>query len=123
KVDTLYRKKLGAKGEKYAQEYLLKKGYQILDEHVCFFGGEIDLIAKKKEMIIFVEVKTRSNEGYVPLEDSFSKKKIALVKRAADRWLEEHEEYNNFNYSIDIIGLLYQGEKFKKIIHLKNITL
>lgn len=52
---------LGKEGERLAKEFLKKKGYSILQEYYRTPFGEIDIIAKEKDVLVFVEVKTRTD--------------------------------------------------------------
>ena len=61
---NLYKKFLGAKGELIAENFLIKKGYKILQKNYRQKFGEIDIIASKEDVINFIEVKTRSNVKY-----------------------------------------------------------
>ena len=55
---------LGKKGETIAKEYLLEKSYSIVEKNWRYVKAEIDLIAQKEDVIVFVEVKTRSSNNY-----------------------------------------------------------
>ena len=57
------RQNIGKYGEKLAARYLKKKGYRIVGKNLHFGKNELDLIVKNKEILAFVEVKTRSYEG------------------------------------------------------------
>lgn len=59
-----YNKSIGGAGEEAAAKYLRRKGYKILERNYHIRGGELDIIAQKDGYIVFVEVKTRSNNGY-----------------------------------------------------------
>lgn len=75
-------KKIGFFGESIAKDYLIKKGYIILEENFICMKGEVDIITKKNNIISFVEVKTRNFDKFgKPLEavDYFKKKKIINV--------------------------------------------
>lgn len=59
-----YKKNLGQEGEKIAIKYLQRLGYTIIEQNFRCKSGEIDIIAKEKEQIIFIEVKTRTSNRY-----------------------------------------------------------
>lgn len=65
-----YRLKVGYFGQKLAKNYLLAQGYEILAENYYIRGGEIDLIAKISQKVVFIEVKTRTNFRYGQAEDA-----------------------------------------------------
>jgi len=79
--------KLGRKGETIAQEYLLAKGYKILETNWRFNNIEIDIIAVCDEFLIFVEVKTRSSVLWGNPEDAVVESKIKRIVEAADHYI------------------------------------
>jgi putative endonuclease len=68
----------GNQGELLARKYLEEQGYEILDENWRFRKAEIDLIAYRNPIIIFVEVKARENNRFAEPEDFVSKAKQKL---------------------------------------------
>lgn len=77
---------LGAWGERIAREFLLTQGYAIGGENTKVGNYEIDFIAMKDDRIVFVEVKTRSDDSYDPL-DAVDERKRARLVRAADEYI------------------------------------
>jgi len=76
------RRAIGNQGEDTACAYLKKQGWKVLDRNVIRRGGEIDIIAEKKGVYAFIEVKTRSSNRYgTPAEavDARKQRRIALV--------------------------------------------
>ncbi|MEK7521645.1 MAG: YraN family protein [Patescibacteria group bacterium] len=72
----------GKDGEDKAAKYLLSKGYKILERNFkAKRYGEIDIVAKDKNVLVFVEVKTRKTYEYGRPEEAFTKRKLALVAR------------------------------------------
>ena len=115
------KKKLGDIGEKYACDYLCSKGYEIDSRNVQVGRFEIDIIARIKKKLVFIEVKTRSSDRYVDLLDSIGKEKESSL-------IESCEEFLNINnlheteYRIDLIGILVRNNVVKKLKHLKGIV-
>lgn len=107
----------GNMGEDLACEYLLKNGYQILERNKHFSKlCEIDIIAKFKNTVIFVEVKTRKTNSFgTPLE-AITKTKYHNIKTGVLSYLQENKIKK---YQIDAIGITLKPEL--KIEHLKNI--
>ncbi len=82
---NFYKKFLGRVGEEKAAEFLKKKGYQIIKTNYRSHFGEADIIAKDGDTIVFVEVKTRSGDGYgQPSEAVDYKKREKYFKIATD---------------------------------------
>ncbi len=110
-------REFGNKGEDLACEYLKKNGYEILERNKHFSKlCEIDIIAKFKNKIVFVEVKTRKTNNFgTPLE-AITPTKYQNIKTGVLSYLKEHKIKN---YQIDVIAITLYPEL--KIEHLKNI--
>lgn len=79
----------GNLGEQEACSYLKKKGYKILHKNYRCFYGEIDIVAKDKEFIVFVEVKTRSSNLYGRGSDAVDYKKQRKIIQTAENYINE----------------------------------
>jgi putative endonuclease len=115
----MYKKNLGNKGEAMASDYLKGIGYEILDKNYRKREGEIDIIAKKDEEIVFIEVKTRRNSNFGYPEEAVDEKKIEKITDVANMWLEEKEKFDN-PWRIDIIAIELDVDP-PEITHIKNI--
>jgi putative endonuclease len=80
---------LGGKGEDLAADYLVAKGYTILERNWRSGHKEIDLIARNQDEVVFVEVKTRHSEFFGRPEESVTPRKMKLLISAADTYLRE----------------------------------
>ena len=78
---------LGKQGEEIAEKYLLQHGYEILHRNWRHSHYEIDIIAKKNEVVHFVEVKLRSSKIFGFPEESVNRKKFRFLLQAADEFL------------------------------------
>ena len=101
---------LGNRGESLAEKYLLENGYQILERNWRFSRAEIDIIAKDGEILVFVEVKTRSSELFGKPEESVSPRKEALLKDAAAVYMEQIG--HDWEIRFDIISFLITGDTY-----------
>ena len=113
------KREFGSKGEDLACEYLTKNGYEIIERNVHFSRFcEIDIIAKQKDTLVFVEVKTRKNNDFgAPLE-AITQTKLNNIKTGVFSYLQSaSHKYKNFR--IDVIGITLQPAL--KIDHLKSI--
>lgn len=110
--------KIGIKGEQLAAEFLLNKGYKILHKNWRSGQKEVDLIAKYKDTIVFVEVKTRSKQTLQFPEESVSRVKQNNLRLAAMAYADKSE--HNINIRFDIIAILMQQEHAKEIIHFEE---
>ena len=82
---------LGRWGESLAAEYLRKKGYELLHANYRCRMGEIDLIAQKKKVIVFVEVKLRKNADFAQAMEFVDLRKQRRIKIAAELFLSEQD--------------------------------
>ncbi len=111
------KKELGKYGEEAAKKYLINKGYQILHRNWRFKQDEIDIIAKKAQWLIFIEVKTRTSTAFgKPHEFVDSRKENALI-RAADAYVHENKIDENIRF--DIISILVSSQKDILINHIE----
>ena len=108
----------GKRGEELAKDFLLKKGYKIIETNKRFSRFcEIDIIALDKNMLVFVEVKTRTSTicGH-PLE-AVTKTKYEHIKNGLFLYLKENPQYKR--YRIDAISVMLKPEI--EITHLQYI--
>lgn len=99
-------KKLGELGEKIAAEFLLKKGYELLQKNYTSNKLEVDLIMKdsKQNQLVFVEVKTRNNPIVDP-EIAVGKTKQRNLLRAAENYLSENNLKTELRFDIISIAI------------------
>jgi putative endonuclease len=83
------RNELGAEGERRAADHLEARGYRIVDRNVRAGGVEMDLIARRGNLVVFVEVKTRRAGGPVSGEDAVDARKRVRLVRGAAAWMRE----------------------------------
>ena len=115
-----YRQQIGEWGEKLAEEYLISKGYQLLDRNYRTPYGEIDIIACMVGVVIFVEVKTRSTTTFGLPEGGVTLKKQAHLVDSARYYIQEHPELIN-SWRVDVIAIQGKlGGKSIKITHFEN---
>jgi putative endonuclease len=112
---------LGKIGEKYAQQYLVSKGYTI--RHTNWKAGkyELDIVAEKDNLLIVAEVKTRSSEFFGRPEEFVTDAKIRRTTDAADHYMRHHNILTDIRY--DIISILKTPEGNYKIEHIEDAFL
>lgn len=102
------RKETGYYGESIVREYLINKGYLLLDKNYVIRGGELDLIMSYDNEIIFIEVKTRRNDTFgTPLE-SITPQKQKRIFHASKVYLTKNNlwnKYSNIRYFAGIVRL------------------
>lgn len=112
-------KKFGLKGEKIAEELLKAKGYSIIKRNFRFGKGEIDIIAKDGNCLVFVEVKTRKNMNFGDPEYAITQSKIKQLKKIADAYFYVNGIVNQ-DCRFDVITIVGQKEEDLKINHIIN---
>ena len=104
---------IGAFGEEYTVKYLKKQGYKILDRNYHSRFGEIDIIASKKDIIVFIEVKTRSeNAIYSPREAVDFHKQQKCIKTAQTYLVQNRVELQP---RFDVSEILLQNREDNKL--------
>jgi putative endonuclease len=108
---------LGVEGEKIAKTHLLEKGYVILQENWRFKKYEVDIIAKNNDLLIIVEVKTRSSTVFGEPELFVTKQKQRFLIAAANEYLVS----NNIDLEcrFDVISVLQLNNTFS-VKHLEG---
>ena len=101
---------LGKLGEEMAVEFLQKEGYAILETNWTFQKAEVDIIAKKDNTLAIIEVKTRSSLEFGLPQDFVKPKKIHLLTKAIDAYVNEREL--DVEVRFDIIAIHKEGKKF-----------
>lgn len=111
--------KRGTAGEKAAEAFLRGKGYQVLDSNWRFRGGELDLVCSKKDLIIFVEVKTRKNSERGLPGDALTPGKQKKLVKTASAYLSKYKLWAS-PCRFDLISV-YMGQNNCKIDHEKHV--
>jgi putative endonuclease len=111
---------LGKKGEKLAIDFLIKNGYQILEKNYRYLKAEVDIIAKKENILAVVEVKTRSTDYFGDPQDFVNPKKIKLLLYAIDYYVIEKDL--DVEVRFDIIAIIHKNNN-TKIEHLEDAFL
>ena len=108
---------LGKKGEQLAADFLIKKGYDIVERNYRFEKAEVDIIAQLKKTLAIVEVKTRSTVDFGNPQDFVKPKQIKNLVKAVD----EYVIVNDLDVEVrfDIIAIVKQGKGFD-IEHLED---
>lgn len=108
---------LGKQGEKLAVEFLRGNGYEILETNWTFQKAEVDVIAKKSDVLAIVEVKTRSSIDFGMPQDFVKPKKIQLLVKAVNEYVVSNEL--DVSVRFDIIAIQKNGSEFI-IEHLED---
>lgn len=108
----------GKTGEKIAENFLKQKGYEILETNWRYKKAEVDIIAKDIDVLVFVEVKTRSNDYFGRPDAFITEKKEQFMATAASVYMEKIN--HDWEIRFDVISILLKTEKDYQIQHFKD---
>ena len=111
-------REIGKIGEDIATQYLEKIGYQIVEKNFQCKLGEIDIIAKDKDEVVFVEVKSRKILSYGKPADAVNGIKKKHIYRTAQYYLLIHNQLDVYT-RIDVIEIYLNEEKYR-LNHIKQ---
>ncbi len=112
---------LGHWGEEKAAQYLISKGYSIMDRNWKLGKRDLDIVAYKNGEIVFVEVKTRRNDNFLRPEQAIDYKKSRSISYAIKGYLNYHRI--NARFHVDVIAITGTNDEDCVINHLENIRL
>lgn len=95
------KKQIGDIGEKIVSDYLLEKGYEIIYRNFRVKGGEIDIIAKQRDTLVFVEVKTRKNSDFAFAREFVDIKKQSRIIKTANEFISRNKiQYKYIRFDV-----------------------
>lgn len=110
-------RKIGSAGEDAAAAFLSEHGYEILERNFTVRGGEIDIIARKNEYLVFVEVKSRSADSWISGEQAVTYKKRRFIVRTAGIYYDRYKEiYGEAVCRFDVAAVVIENGR---IAHMK----
>jgi len=111
----------GRSGEEKAAGYLKRQGYQLLDRNVRGGRGELDIVARKGDLLVFVEVKSHQTreQGILAVNEN----KCERIRSAATAYIGRHPQFASLQCRFDLIILTPRGglNPFPKIEHLQDV--
>jgi putative endonuclease len=110
-------RKFGDEGELLAFDYLKDRGFIIIEKNWTVGHKEIDLVAFDRNILVFIEVKTRKSIKGLSAEDVLSESKRLFLLEAAEKYVEEKNISNEIRFDLLLISL--QGQK-KEFYHIKD---
>ncbi len=119
----MHNQSIGKIGEVISIEYLTKQGYTIIERNFKARYGEIDIIAVHKNILVFVEVKTRINNTFGTPEEAVTPRKLHEVIKTAQYYTLLHENLPQAQ-RIDVVGIVLDSSSMKPSYfeHTKNVT-
>ena len=114
------RRALGRYGERLAARYLEDCGMQVVDRNWRCAHGELDLVARDGDCLVFCEVKTRRSVRFGDPVEAITWTKAARLRRLAVAWLREHEAHSG-RIRIDVVGVLRPATGPAVVRHLVGV--
>jgi len=102
------KKELGRRGEEVAFRFLKKKGYRIIEKNYVCKMGEMDIIAKEKDTLVFIEVKTRTSALFGPPQLAVNFSKQRQLSKVALNYLKE-KRLEDVKARFDVVAILLGG--------------
>jgi putative endonuclease len=115
----LSNKEKGDKGEQIATDYLIKKGYQILERNWRHHHLEVDIIASKEDLLHIIEVKTRHSLRYGRPEEGITRDKMTFLKNAAEAYQFQHPYWKYLQF--DVIAITIIGNETREIFMIEDV--
>ncbi len=113
-----YHNELGELGEQMAADYLMGKGYDILERNYYYDKAEIDIIAQREpETLVIVEVKTRNSDFFGDPQEFVKRSKIRLLVKAADEYVLSNDL--DVEVRFDVIAILLNKHQ-ERIEHFED---
>lgn len=110
---------VGKYGEDRASEFLERQGYQVIDRNWRCNLGEIDIVARDQDCLVFAEVKTRSRTGFGHPFEVITEAKMQTMRRLVGEWCRANH-VSSVQVRLDAISVLLTGGKVH-IEHLKQV--
>ena len=114
------RRDVGILGEKLAGDFLEKRGYHVLQTNYRCPEGEIDIVARHKESLVFVEVRTKKSLEFGSPEESITPVKMRRLRAAAARYQQAHDNLPA-SWRIDVVVIeLDRKDRISRIELIEN---
>ena len=102
---STHNQELGRRGEQAALKFLTSKGYYVHDCNWTCQAGEIDIVAEDEDVLVFIEVKTRSNCDKGLPEEAVTREKRKRYEVLAAQYLKEHD-FIEKSLRFDVVSIL-----------------
>lgn len=111
----------GQSGEKLAVEFLKKQGFKIIETNFKSKFGEIDIVAREGDVLVFVEVKTRSSGQFGLPEEAVNWRKIQHIIKAGQYYRMVRKNLPE-SERIDVVAIEKEANTIKRLEQIRNIT-
>lgn len=111
---------LGRRGERLAERHLLARGYRLVERNWRCRQGEIDLVVRDGDALVFVEVKTRTSTAFGHPFEAITPAKLARLRRLAVEWCTAHPTERG-HIRIDAVAVLAPRDAAPAVEHLVDV--
>jgi putative endonuclease len=111
---------LGGYGERVAAQRLVAEGMVLVDRNWRCGAGEIDLVLRDGDVLVFCEVKTRTSTAYGHPVEAVVPAKAERLRQLAVRWVEAHDVRHD-GVRIDVVGVLLAGRGAAQVEHVRGV--
>ncbi len=111
----------GKIGEKIAVDYLTREGFTLLEQNWRHGHWEVDVIASKKEVLHFIEIKTRRSRKFGYPEEDVTRKKVVNLIHAAEEYLIQHQL--NSRIQFDILSIYLGRDADPEFFFIEDVAL
>jgi putative endonuclease len=102
------RRETGTMGEDIACDFLGKNGYCIVERNFRCTGGEVDIVARQKDTLVFIEVRTKSSRWFGGPEESITAAKMEKLRNVAAYYWQNHTNLPE-SWRIDVVAIEMNG--------------
>lgn len=114
---------VGRYGERVAWWHVRERGWAVLDTNWRGRDGELDIVALDGDVLVVVEVKTRSGHGFGHPAEAVTPRKLARIKRLTGQWLTTYRDRPRFSaIRIDVIAVTLQQQGRAVVEHLESVA-
>jgi putative endonuclease len=99
--------------ERRAAWWYRLRGYRVLDTNAWLAGGELDVVARRGQSLVFCEVKSKSGTGFGDPLEMVTPVKAHRVRRAAEAWLASHPQLAQLTVSFDVV--VVRGRRLERL--------
>ncbi len=115
------RQVLGAAGEKIARSHLERNGYRFIAANWRCRSGELDLVMRQDEAVVFIEVKTRHGERLGAAEEAILPRKAVRLLRAAQYYLMARPDLADAFWRIDLVAVTFDDAgALQRLTHVED---
>lgn len=114
-------KALGDMGEQVACDHLTAQGFELLDRNWRCERGELDIVARRGDLLVFCEVKTRRSQRYGDPAEAVTAAKLGRLRRLAAHWMGQHQVHAP-SLRIDVIAVSVRAGRPPALTHLEGVA-